>query len=366
MRRNAESLLVIAGLQAPRRWRQPVPIREVARAAAAESEQFERVDLGWFPVVALGGEAVGPIIHLLAELIDNAVRFSPPDTTVGLSAALEGDELVLAVVDSGVGMAPSAVEVANQQLANSVDTDGTPAAHLGLYVVGRLAAGLGVEVRLESTPGDGVTASVRVPANLVEGAPTSPVAGVGASPGGAGQRRPAAAVDAALTAGGPGAITAGASPGGGGAGDRTPRPRVEREAANGQGRIPTLRTADAGADRAGASPQPPQSPSSGDHGPGNGDVTASGFRRRQRRNAGGPARTGGSDGPERTPSRLHTPDPASAEQRRARLDRFSAGKATAEEVIALGEADDVGDLDPPAHHERPNGDERRRAADTPE
>ena len=313
MRRNAESLLVVAGLEPPRRWRQPVPVREVARAAAAESEEFDRVELGAFPVVALAGDVVATIVHLLAELIDNAVRFSPPDTRVTVSARADGDELTVVVADNGVGMAPVAVEQANARLAAaSPEGSDIPDAQLGLYVVGRLAARVGVAVELASAGGDGVTASVRIPPRFLEAAPTSAVDS--SAPTDA--RRTVAAAERAAngstdgrTAGGSsrrpanGAHQADARPSG--APPSAVRP-IRAEAATG------LAAADS-----------------------NGDRTASGFRRRQPKAAG----------PEhepRSPSRLRAPDPTSAEERRDRLERFSAGKATAEEVMTLRTADGVG------------------------
>ena len=167
MRRNAESLLVIAGLDSPRKWKRAVPAIDVARSAASESEQFERVEFGHFDQVVVGGGAVANVVHLLAELIDNAVRYSPPDTAVTITGHLRDDRFVIGIADLGMGMSEVDLAAANARLAAG-DSGEVPTAHLGLFVVSRLAARQDIHVRLENPGGDGLTAWITLPADIVE------------------------------------------------------------------------------------------------------------------------------------------------------------------------------------------------------
>lgn len=369
MRRNAESLLVVAGLEPPRRWRQPVPIREVARAAAAESEEFERVELGTFPVVALGGDVVATIVHLLAELIDNGIRFSPPDTPVTVRAALDGEDLAVVVADTGVGMAQAAVAQANAQLAaGAPERADIPAAQLGLYVVGRLAARAGITVCLESTGGDGVNATVRIPPRLLEAAPTSAVSS--STPEDA--RRTVAAAERAAATTGPTTSSSSPTPASSTSSSTSSPPTSSSSTSSPPTTSSSSATAPAGRRPAAGSPRrlangahrvegrppvgerprpirpdapprvppaetepvqeravdPPAATPADRNGSAAGDRTASGFRRRQPKAAA-------PEHERRSPSRLRAPDPTSADERRDRLERFSAGKATAEEVMSL-------------------------------
>ncbi len=163
MRRNAESLLVLAGVEAPRRWRKPVRLYDVVRAAMAEIEDFRRVKIGTFDEVQVQGASVANVTHLLAELIENAARFSPPDADVAISGVDTGNGYLLGIHDSGLGMAPEALVGTNARLHVSRRLDEVPTAYLGLYVVARLAAREGITVDLESPEGDGLTAWVRLP-----------------------------------------------------------------------------------------------------------------------------------------------------------------------------------------------------------
>ncbi len=169
VRRNAESLLVLAGEHPPRTWGAPVPLRDVVRAAIAETEDLERVVFAVDDRVAVVGHSVADLTHLLAELIENAVRFSPPATTVTVRARpemrSEGGHL-LTVEDWGVGMPPADIERTNQLLNEPTDIDLAVAQRLGFHVVGRLAARHGIRVSVGPTPGSGVTAVVSLPAVL--------------------------------------------------------------------------------------------------------------------------------------------------------------------------------------------------------
>ncbi|WP_219416069.1 sensor histidine kinase [Pseudonocardia nigra] len=169
VRRNAESLLVLAGEQPPRTWSAPVPLRDVVRAAIAETEDLDRVVFAVDDHVALSGYAVADLTHLLAELTENAVRFSPPDTLVTIRARpdrrTEGAHL-LTVEDWGVGMPPDDLAAANDLLSHPREVDLDAVQRLGFHVVARLAARHGIAVSLGATPGAGVSAVVALPAAL--------------------------------------------------------------------------------------------------------------------------------------------------------------------------------------------------------
>ncbi|UDY37877.1 ATP-binding protein [Dermatobacter hominis] len=171
MRRNAESLLILTGSETPRRRRKPAPLSEVVRAAMSEVEDFERVRLGQLGDATLTGPVVIDLVHMLAELIENALRFSPPDTTVEIDGRSLGQGgYQLAVIDHGVGMADVEIVAANQRLAGLDEVDGMPTRYLGQYVIAKLAAKTGALVRLQPTAGGrGVTAVVSLPATATVG-----------------------------------------------------------------------------------------------------------------------------------------------------------------------------------------------------
>jgi signal transduction histidine kinase len=178
VRRNAESLLVLAGEQPPRTWSAPVPLRDVVRAAIAETEDLDRVVFAIDDRVAVSGGAVADLTHLVAELTENAVRFSPPDTAVTIRARPDRrDEggYLLTIEDWGVGMPPGDLIAANELLASPREVDLAVAQRLGFHVVARLAARHGISVSLGNTPGSGVTAVAALPAALFAAAPADPV-----------------------------------------------------------------------------------------------------------------------------------------------------------------------------------------------
>jgi len=167
MRRNAESLLVLVGEVSPRRWARPVGMGDVIRSALGEVEDYRRVVLRQVDEALLDGAAVAEVAHLLAELIENALAASLPDTDVEVFARLSGGGYLVAVLDHGRGMTEGELELANARLTGResflVGRDGL----LGHYVVGRLAERLGAQVRLAPAPVSGVTASVLLPAGLL-------------------------------------------------------------------------------------------------------------------------------------------------------------------------------------------------------
>ena len=168
-RRNAENLLVLSGEQPPRTWSEPVPLRDVLRAAIAETEDLDRVVFVVDERPAVAGHTVTDLTHLVAELTENAVRFSPPDTTVTIRARPERRDrggYLITVEDWGVGMPPENMAAANALLADPPEVDLSVSRRLGFHVVARLAGRHGVMVSLVPTPGTGVTAVVAVPATL--------------------------------------------------------------------------------------------------------------------------------------------------------------------------------------------------------
>ncbi|GIF95814.1 sensor histidine kinase [Catellatospora citrea] len=175
MRRNAENLVVLSGVPASRTYRAAVPMVDVLRGALAEVEDYPRVRLRAAEPAALAGHAAGDVIHLLAELMENAVSFSPPHTDVDVTGrALPGGYLV-EIADRGLGMTDLDLHEANLQLADPPEFQLAGAARLGFYVVGRLAQRYQLVVQLRRSPHDGVTAAVVIPAELI--ARTAPEVG---------------------------------------------------------------------------------------------------------------------------------------------------------------------------------------------
>jgi len=172
MRRNGANLLVLAGAKVPREQAEPVPAAAIINAAASEVEDYTRVVTAIVPDSEIVGAVAGDLVHLLAELLDNALRYSPPISQVRVSAVHTGNGgLVIEVSDIGIGMTESDLRVANTRLQSGGEVNPYTARHMGLFVVGRLAAQHGLVVRLRSTiagePNSGTTAGVYVPAELL-------------------------------------------------------------------------------------------------------------------------------------------------------------------------------------------------------
>ena len=168
MRRNAESLLVMAGLETPRRWKNAVAVGDVIRSTVSEVEQFDRVEVGNLPQIKVSGKAAADVSHLLAELVENAVRYSPPDMQVHVVGRMIGDgALRISIVDYGTGMTPPDLEQAALRLGGNQNIDQTQTQYLGHYVVGKLALRHGIKVRLESPGGEGLAAYVELPAEIL-------------------------------------------------------------------------------------------------------------------------------------------------------------------------------------------------------
>ncbi|MFY1670091.1 nitrate- and nitrite sensing domain-containing protein [Plantactinospora sp. WMMB334] len=172
MRRNDDSLLVLAGTEATRRWNRPVQLATVMLAAVAEIEQYQRIRHSVAGEIHVVGHAVADLVHLLAELLENASSFSRPDTVVRVDAAGQPDGSVLVeILDQGLGMSPTALDQANEILAVPPAADVAASERMGLFVVSHLAARQGVRVRLLPTGQGGLVAVVRLPANLLAAAP---------------------------------------------------------------------------------------------------------------------------------------------------------------------------------------------------
>lgn len=167
MRRNAESLLVLVGEAGPRTGSAPLHITDVVRAALSEVEDYRRVLLRRMDDTAVSGAVVPELAHLLAELIENALAFSPPEVEVEIYGRRVGHGYLVAVIDHGVGMSAEAMETANTRLAGRVDFLDAPSRALGHHVVGRLARRLGADVRVGESPATGVTARVLLPAEIL-------------------------------------------------------------------------------------------------------------------------------------------------------------------------------------------------------
>jgi signal transduction histidine kinase len=169
MRRNSENLLLLAGHEGARKWSEPVPLSDVARAAISEIEQYNRVALKIQPGVVIPGHAVSDIVHLLAELIENATVYSATDTQVLVSVqALASGGVLIQVSDSGVGISEARLREMNQRLDDPPAIDESVSRHMGLFAVARLAERHGVRVRLRAGNPQGLTALVWLPDSLAE------------------------------------------------------------------------------------------------------------------------------------------------------------------------------------------------------
>jgi signal transduction histidine kinase len=176
MRRNSENLLLLAGHESARKWSDPVPLGDVARAAVSEIEQYSRVMLKIQPGIAVTGPAVSDVVHLLAEVIENATIFSPKDTAVQVSGQeLTSGGVLIEVSDSGVGIPEARLAEINWRLDNPPVIDVSVSRHMGLFAVARLADRHGVRVRLRARGPHGLTALVWLPDTVTErGRPPAP------------------------------------------------------------------------------------------------------------------------------------------------------------------------------------------------
>jgi signal transduction histidine kinase len=167
MRRHAEGLIILSGSVPGRGWSSPVPVIDVIRGAIAEVEDYKRVSVVTNTDDMLAGSAVADMIHLLAELIENAALFSPSGTRVEVRAQRVGNGFTFEIEDRGLGIKPDELDAINEQLGTPADFDLANADQLGLFVVGKLAARHGIRVFLRPSPYGGTTAIVLVPKSMI-------------------------------------------------------------------------------------------------------------------------------------------------------------------------------------------------------
>jgi signal transduction histidine kinase len=169
MRRNSENLLLLAGHETARKWSDPVSLADVARASVSEIEQYGRVTLKIQPGIAVTGQAVSDVVHLLAEVIENATIFSAKDTPVHVAAQeLTSGGVLIEVSDNGVGIPEARLAEMNWRLDNPPVIDVSVSRHMGLFAVARLAERHGVRVRLRPRSPHGLTALVWLPDSVTE------------------------------------------------------------------------------------------------------------------------------------------------------------------------------------------------------
>ncbi|MEU0719837.1 nitrate- and nitrite sensing domain-containing protein [Streptomyces lavendulocolor] len=171
MRRNGENLLILAGEEPGRRWNQPVPLVDVLRAASSEVEQYERIELTGVPESEIHGQAVTDLVHLLAELLENATTFSSPQTKVRVTATrLPDGRVMIEIHDKGIGLTAEDFADINHKLANPPTVDAAISQRMGLFVVGRLADRHGIRVQLRpSGEQAGTTSLVMLPDAITHG-----------------------------------------------------------------------------------------------------------------------------------------------------------------------------------------------------
>nr|MDQ2876950.1 nitrate- and nitrite sensing domain-containing protein [Actinomycetota bacterium] len=167
MRRHAEGLIILAGSTPARGWRDPVPVVDVLRAAIAEVEDYVRIDVVSESRDAVAGVAVNDVIHLIAELAENAAAFSPPSTQVEIKADAVANGLAVEIEDRGLGLSADEMTEINERLARPPEFDLANSDQLGLFVVGQLAARHGIRVSLRSSPYGGTIAIVLMPTSIV-------------------------------------------------------------------------------------------------------------------------------------------------------------------------------------------------------
>jgi signal transduction histidine kinase len=186
MRRNDENLLVLAGADSTRVQREPAALIDVLRAAQSEVEHYTRIEFGVIDRdIEVAAHAVNDLVHLVAELFDNATAFSPPDSHVMVEARRVGDRASLYVEDRGIGISPDQLHELNERLATPPQVDVAVSRMMGLVVVARLAARHGVKVELRTGADRGTVADVTLPTSVLvpralagrsQGAPALPAA----------------------------------------------------------------------------------------------------------------------------------------------------------------------------------------------
>ncbi|MFF4400707.1 nitrate- and nitrite sensing domain-containing protein [Streptomyces sp. NPDC001480] len=244
MRRNGENLLVLAGEEPGRRWTRPVPLVDVLRAAASEVEQYERIELAAVPTTEVAGRVVNDLVHLLAELLENATSFSSPQTKVKVTGhALPDGRVLIEIHDTGIGLSPEDLAAINERLASPPTVDVSVSRRMGLFVVGRLSQRHGIRIQLRPSDSGGTTALVMLPVDVAQGGKKPAPGKPGASAGGPAAAQAAAGAAAARRNngqgnGGPlGAGAPGGALGGGAFGAGAPGGALGGGAPSGGGRL---------------------------------------------------------------------------------------------------------------------------------
>ncbi len=171
MRRNGENLLVLAGEEPGRRWTEPVPLVDILRAASSEVEHYERIEISGIPETEIHGQVVNDLVHLLAELLENAASFSSPQSKVRVTATrLPDGRMMIEIHDKGIGLTAEDFADLNHKLANPPTVDAAVSQRMGLFVVGRLADRHGIRVQLRpSGEQAGTTSLVMLPDAITHG-----------------------------------------------------------------------------------------------------------------------------------------------------------------------------------------------------
>ncbi|MGK4584242.1 nitrate- and nitrite sensing domain-containing protein [Kitasatospora sp. HPMI-4] len=186
MRRHAEGLIILAGGSPGRAWRKPVRMVDVVRAAVSEVEDYARVVVRPFPGTGLLGSTVADVAHLIAELVENATVYSPPNTQVTVQGEVVAHGFCLEIDDRGLGLGEQALAEINQRLSEEQEFDLADTDRLGLFVVSRLARRHGIRVHLRPSPYGGTSAVVLIPRELLAEAPESANTGARGAAAGAG------------------------------------------------------------------------------------------------------------------------------------------------------------------------------------
>ena len=168
MRRNSESLLVLAGIDTGRRLRRPMPLSDVIRTASSEIELYERIQLELDADPAMLGHSALTAAHMFAELLENATVFSDPGSPVVVRTMERDGAVVVTVTDSGIGMTAEELAEANNRVTSTAASEILGAQRLGLFVVGRIARRVGARVHLDSVEGEGTVATVVMPPSLFD------------------------------------------------------------------------------------------------------------------------------------------------------------------------------------------------------
>jgi signal transduction histidine kinase len=167
MRRHSEGLIILSGESPGRGWRNPVPFADVLRAAVAEVEDYTRIRVTTGTPAALVGAAVADVIHLIAELAENAAIFSPPNTPVRMHGDTVGRGFAVEIEDRGLGIPDEELAEINHNLAHPPPFDLSGSEQLGLFIAGQLARRHNIQISLRPSPYGGTTAIVLIPQALV-------------------------------------------------------------------------------------------------------------------------------------------------------------------------------------------------------